>query len=140
MLSDNDIKNLFTMMCTLFGHKFKSGYGTGMNGNSLSVTGKVWQRTLNGIPHIRKVVDKLFLPDSPIFESKEWCPDLREVVQMCREISSEVQRDINKNTIKIETDNHNLRLSEFYVASYKGGNDEEYQYHIDKLKKYGVKK
>ena len=46
---------------------------TGMNGNSLSVTGKVWQRTLNGIPHIRKVVDKLFLPDSPIFESKEWC-------------------------------------------------------------------
>lgn len=140
MLDDNDIKNLFTMMTTLFGHKFKSGYGTGMQGNKLSVTGKVWQRTLNGVPHIRQVIDKLFLPDSAIFQSKEWCPDLREIMQMCLDISKNIDENIKSKTLKLETDDHNVRFSEFYVASYKGGNDKEYQSHIDNINKYGRNK
>ena len=140
MLDDNDIKNLFTMMTTLFGHKFKSGYGTGMQGNKLSVTGKVWQRTLNGVPHIRQVIDKLFLPDSAIFQSKEWCPDLREIMQMCLDISKNIDENIKSKTLKLETDDHNVRFSEFYVASYKGGNDKEYQSHIDNIKKHGRNK
>ena len=140
MLDDNDIKNLFTMMTTLFGHKFKSGYGTGMQGNKLSVTGKVWQRTLNGVPHIRQVIDKLFLPDSAIFQSKEWCPDLREIMQMCLDISKNIDENIKSKTLKLETDDHNVRFSEFYVASYKGGNDKEYQSHIDNINKHGRSK
>lgn len=140
MLNDNDIKNLFTMMTTLFGHKFKSGYGTGMQGNKLSVTGKVWQRTLNGVPHIRQVIDKLFLPDSAIFQSKEWCPDLREIMQMCLDISKNIDENIKSKTLKLETDDHNVRFSEFYVASYKGGNDKEYQSHIDNINKHGRNK
>ena len=140
MLDDNDINNLFTMMTTLFGHKFKSGYGTGMQGNKLSVTGKVWQRTLNGVPHIRQVIDKLFLPDSAIFQSKEWCPDLREIMQMCLDISKNIDENIKSKTLKIETDDHNVRFSEFYVASYKGGNDKEYQSHIDNINKHGRNK
>jgi len=140
MLDDNDIKNLFTMMTTLFGHKFKSGYGTGMQGNKLSVTGKVWQRTLNGVPHIRQVIDKLFLPDSAIFQSKEWCPDLREIMQMCLDISKNIDENIKSKTLKLETDDHNVRFSEFYVASYKGGNDKEYQSHIDNINKHGRNK
>lgn len=140
MLNDNDIKNLFTMMTTLFGHKFKSGFGTGMQGNKLSVTGKVWQRTLNGVPHIRQVIDKLFLPDSAIFQSKEWCPDLREIMQMCLDISKNIDENIKSKTLKLETDDHNVRFSEFYVASYKGGNDKEYQSHIDNINKHGRNK
>ena len=140
MLDDNDIKNLFTMMTTLFGHKFKSGYGTGMQGNKLSVTGKVWQRTLNGVPHIRQVIDKLFLPDSAIFQSKEWCPDLREIMQMCLDISKNIDENIKSKTLKLETDDHNVRFSEFYVASYKGGNDKEYQSHINNINKHGRNK
>lgn len=140
MLDDNDIKNLFTMMTTLFGHKFKSGYGTGMQGNKLSVTGKVWQRTLNGVPHIRQVIDKLFLPDSAIFQSKEWCPDLREIMQMCLDISKNIDENIKSKTLKLETDDHNVRFSEFYVASYKGGNDKEYQSHINNINKHGRSK
>lgn len=140
MLDDNDIKNLFTMMTTLFGHKFKSGYGTGMQGNKLSVTGKVWKRTLNGVPHIRQVIDKLFLPDSAIFQSKEWCPDLREIMQMCLDISKNIDENIKSKTLKLETDDHNVRFSEFYVASYKGGNDKEYQSHIDNINKHGRNK
>lgn len=140
MLDDNDIKNLFTMMTTLFGHKFKSGYGTGMQGNKLSVTGKVWQRTLNGVPHIRQVIDKLFLPDSAIFQSKEWCPDLREIMQMCLDISKNIDENIKSKTLKLETDDHNVRFSEFYVASYRGGNDKEYQSHIDNINKHGRNK
>jgi len=140
MLDDNDIKNLFTMMTTLFGHKFKSGYGTGIQGNKLSVTGKVWQRTLNGVPHIRQVIDKLFLPDSAIFQSKEWCPDLREIMQMCLDISKNIDENIKSKTLKLETDDHNVRFSEFYVASYKGGNDKEYQSHINNINKHGRNK
>lgn len=140
MLNDNDIKNLFTMMTTLFGHKFKSGFGTGMQGNKLSVTGKVWKRTLNGVPHIRQVIDKLFLPDSAIFQSKEWCPDLREIMQMCLDISKNIDENIKSKTLKLETDDHNVRFSEFYVASYKGGNDKEYQSHIDNINKHGRNK
>lgn len=140
MLNDNDIKNLFTMMTTLFGHKFKSGFGTGMQGNKLSVTGKVWQRTLNGVPHIRQVIDKLFLPDSAIFQSKEWCPDLREIMQMCLDISKNIDENIKSKTLKLETDDHNVRFSEFYVASYKGGNDKEYQSHINNINKHGRNK
>jgi hypothetical protein len=140
MLDDKDIKNLFTMMTTLFGHKFKSAYGTGVNGNKLSITGKVWQRTLNGIPHIRQVIEKLFLVDSPIFESKEWCPDLRDVVQMCLDISKNIEQNIKRKTLKITRDEHNVRLSKYYVANYKGGNDKDYQYHLNNIKINGDNK
>ena len=140
MLEDKDIKNLFTMMTTLFGHKFKSGYGTGMQGNNLSVTGKVWKRTLNGVPHIRQVIDSLFLPDSAMFQTKEWCPDLREVMQMCLEISKNIEQNIKSKTLKIETDDHNVRFSKFYVANHKGDTYSNYQYHVDNIKKYGRNK
>jgi len=140
MLEDKDIKNLFTMMTTLFGHKFKSGYGTGMQGNNLSVVGKVWKRTLNGVPHIRQVIDSLFLPDSAMFQTKEWCPDLREVMQMCLDISKNIEQNIKSKTLKIETDDHNVRFSQFYVANHMGDTDSNYQYHVDNIKKYGRNK
>ena len=127
MLEDKDIKNLFTMMTTLFGHKFKSGYGTGMQGNNLSVTGKVWKRTLNGVPHIRQVIDSLFLPDSAMFQTKEWCPDLREVMQMCLDISKNIEQNIKSKTLKIENDDHNVRVAQFYVANHQGDTANKYQ-------------
>jgi hypothetical protein len=99
MLDDKDIKNLFTMMTTLFGHKFKSAYGTGVNGNKLSITGKVWQRTLNNI-----------------------------------------EQNIKRKTLKITRDEHNVRLSKYYVANYKGGNDKDYQYHLNNIKINGDNK
>ena len=140
MLEDKDIKNLFTMMTTLFGHKFKSGYGTGMQGNNLSVTGKVWKRTLNGVPHIRQVIDSLFLPDSAMFQTKEWCTDLREVMHMCLDISTQLEQNIKSKTLKIETEDHNVRYSQIYVANHKGDTDSNYQYHVDNIKKYGRNK
>ncbi len=140
MLDDTDIKNFFTMMTSLFGHKFKSSFGTGMKGSNLSVTGKVWKRSLNGVPHIRKVVDQLFMPDSELFKNQDWCPDLPKIIQICVDISKNIEQDIKSRTLRLDTDKHNVRLSEYYVANYKGGNDKDYQYHLDNIKKNGDKK
>lgn len=88
MLSDKDIGNFFVMMSSIFGHKFKSSYGSAVdNKGSITMTAKIWKKTLNGIPHIKDVMGDLFSPDSPLMDSEEWCPDLREIVQVCKKLS-----------------------------------------------------
>ena len=96
MLSDKDIGNFFVMMHSMFGHKFKSSYGSAVGSDgSLTMTAKIWQKTLNGIPHIKDVMGDLFHPDSPLMEGKDWCPDLREMVQMCKTLSKKKQSGID---------------------------------------------
>ena len=93
-MNDKDIGSFFVMMNSLFGHKFKSSYGSAVDDKGkLSMTAKVWRRTLNQVPHIDKVLVDLFSIDSPLMESKEWCPDLREIVQMCKELSVKYVRE-----------------------------------------------
>ena len=82
MLSDRDIGNFFVMMHSMFGHKFKSSYGSAVDSKGkITMTAKIWKKTLNGIPYVKDIMGELFSPDSPLMEGKEWCPDLREVVQ-----------------------------------------------------------
>ena len=95
MLSDKDIGNFFVMMSSIFGHKFKSSYGSAVDSKgNITMTAKIWKKTLNGIPHIKDIMADLFSPDSPLMDSKEWCPDLREVVQICKELSNKQQRKL----------------------------------------------
>ena len=45
--------------------------------------------------------------------------------------------DLRRLTMR---DEHNVRLSKYYVANYKGGNDEDYQYHLNNIKINGDNK
>ena len=95
MLSDKDIGNFFVMMSSIFGHKFKSSYGSAVdNKGNITMTAKIWKKTLNGIPHIKDVMGDLFSPDSPLMDSEEWCPDLREIVQVCKRLSDKKVREL----------------------------------------------
>lgn len=110
MLSDKDIGNFFVMMHSMFGHKFKSSYGSAVDSKgSITMTAKIWKKTLNGIPHIKDVMGDLFHPDSPLMEGKDWCPDLREVVQVCKKLSDK----------KIKSLAHLKEIEDFKKLGYK---------------------
>jgi len=137
-INDKDIVMFFTMMIAFFGHRFKSSYGSSLDeNNNISTTAKIWLTTLNEIPNIKEVVEDFFKSKSPLFQSKEWCPDLREVATILKELSNEYENNKNKNTPKIETDIHNVHLSEMYVSFYKGGkgDKETYEWHKQNIER-----
>ena len=142
MMNDEDIANFFVMMNSFFGHKFKSSYGTAVNGKGdLSLTAKVWKRTLNQVPYIDEVLhNDLFNVNSPLMESKEWCPDLREVAQICKELSRKYVREerfrkqISKDSVVIDEKvvaENRVKIKQ-YLENFKNKNTMEVRHGEEK--------